>query len=383
MTKLAHLILIGGRPTPNVLTTRLLRPGLVVPIASYESQSEWPRLQKLLAAPGVTFTEKPFVADAFDLQALREACERALGLAPDAEWIGNVTCGTTLMSLVAYEALRDAGHTAWYLNTANRKVVVLAGREPAADECQQMFRLPFHLYAGIYKRDVKEQDGKHSPEPALLALARDLGQQPQLANEARNTLRSAKVDQLRDKDRREVVLTGIAPSLAAVLQQAATAGLALSCQIAGSQITLSLKGSSYWHFFDGNWLEMYVGDVARSIDLFDDVRVGVKIPADGVANNEIDLAAMAGTLLLLAECKSGKPKTEYLDTLRTLADMLGGHFVTRLYITSHIPEVPSEQWQSIMDQAAQRQVVVVHGGQLPKLADILRREVEHPTYSRR
>jgi len=152
-------------------------------------------------------------------------------------------------------------------------------------------------------------------------------------------------------------------------------------------------GKSLVRFATGDWLEVYAWWAAKEAGCFDDYRCVVTIQNAG-AGNELDLAATRAAALLIAECKTDDcafkmiKEKKYIEKLHSIADMVGGNFVTRLLILSQtVPQDADEQksYQSFCEQSRARQVVVVTGEQLKDLPDILRREsgaTGTPTYSR-
>lgn len=132
---------------------------------------------------------------------------------------------------------------------------------------------------------------------------------------------------------------------------------------------------------DGQWLELFGYDAAKQAGCFDDVCYNLAIPIPNQnATNQIDLAATYAASLLIAECKAEEEpfKTAHLDKLSAIANMIGGSFVVKLFITAR----SRQKTESFLDQAKARQIVVVTGEQLPDLATILKQETQQPTYAR-
>lgn len=103
------------------------------------------------------------------------------------------------------------------------------------------------------------------------------------------------------------------------------------------------------------------------------------------AKNQLDLAATRAASLFIAECKAEKKlfETEHLDQISAIADMIGGSFVVKLFITARSRQKADRQQVAVLlDQAKARHIVVVTGEQLPNLKDILAKEAKRPTYSR-
>lgn len=143
---------------------------------------------------------------------------------------------------------------------------------------------------------------------------------------------------------------------------------------------------SLWKFFSGDWLEIFAWESAQNAECFDDVGYGIKVHITGqTAAKEIDLAALSTTSLLIAECKTErKPfKIAHLDKFTSIADMCGGDSVVKLYVTARSRSTfPANVLKLFDDQAKARNIVVITGEQLNDLANILKREVNQPTYPR-
>ncbi len=160
--------------------------------------------------------------------------------------------------------------------------------------------------------------------------------------------------------------------------------------INATDIEIEIKDNNTFNFFNGDWLEVYAFTQAKSCmnggkDLFNDVQMSVEIPLDG-AIKEIDLACMHGAQLLIASIKTEeKPfKTEHLDEISAVANLVGDRFCKKMFITQVVPRNSSKSdqktFQSFLDQAKQRAIVVVSGQDLPKLKEVLEREAIKPSY---
>src|SRR5947208_2009926 len=101
----AQLILVGGRASiPNILTIIHQRPDVIVAVSSTESKKDVPRLEQAIKVVHPTYQlEQVDPVDAFDFSQIYSVCEKAVKNHPDAEWIFNITTGTTIMSIAAYE----------------------------------------------------------------------------------------------------------------------------------------------------------------------------------------------------------------------------------------------------------------------------------------
>ena len=371
--KQALLLLVGGRQMPNFLTAQYLRPNIVIPIASPEAMRDneaWSKIEPSLRQLNLQI-EVPKVVDAFDLSALKTASAEVVKSFPDVEkWRFNVTCGTSVMSIAAYEVAKELGLDAWYLDTDSRRVAVLNGNGPKGD----LFQVSLADYLHNYGRKISKPSSWHTREE-LRQLARHFAQpnsaisalQPQLAKalESKN---------IRGGQRVAVKVTPANQEVADLYRIVAGAGLFTDWQEKAESVRFLLDNNC-WEFLNGGWLELFVWLVAQDCECFDDSNYSFVIPADG-AENEVDFALTYSGTLLIAECKTdAKPfKSNYLTKLSSLATLLGNNFVGRLLITNQMADKTNANYVSFCNQAKTRQVVVVDGEQLSDLGTILRRE---------
>src|SRR5438132_769306 len=133
----ALLILFGGRIIPNVLTILHLKPQIIVPIVSEDELKRLDAFKKgvddLLQKERHSCewldskSGESFVIKAHNHGDIKQICEKVVKENKDYEWTFNITSGTSIMSIGAYEAaqkLKEEGTSisCWYLNTARRRV---------------------------------------------------------------------------------------------------------------------------------------------------------------------------------------------------------------------------------------------------------------------
>ncbi len=377
----ALLILIGGRQTPNVLSAQFLRPDVIAPIASREAMrpgEAWEKVRRVLEQLSPQVLD-PHTVDAFDLNDIRAQCAAAMGRFPDARWVCNITCATTIMSIGAYEVGLMRNASVWYFDTAGRRVVTLAGQPPDGDP----YRLSVENYLQIYNRSAQPTP---PPLTSWVTLARQMAQAPDEAIEFREILRRAGAS-VRFTQPRRLELPSLTPIMVQWCQQAQNAGFISALRTHSNYHEIHQADGAFWDFVNGAWLEIYAWDAAQRAGCFDDCRPGIKMPAQGGLSpmNQIDLAATYAASLLIAECKTEiQPfRTEHLDQLRAIASMIGGSFVGALFITARSQhKADAQALAAFRAQAQMRQIVVVTGDQLDQLPDILKREAIRPTFPR-
>lgn len=157
-----------------------------------------------------------------------------------------------------------------------------------------------------------------------------------------------------------------------------------------------IQTSADYEFLKGTWLEIYVWDQARqqrakgNAPLFQDAQFNFEIPSDVTgAYKEIDVGLMYAGQLIHCSCKSGGKgiwATEHLDELSAVSSLIGGRFCSRIFITSKSPpdagDDEYEGYRRFLQQAKDREIVVIAGDQLRSIGAVLAREADRPTFPR-
>ena len=156
-------------------------------------------------------------------------------------------------------------------------------------------------------------------------------------------------------------------------------------------VTYAIPAAGEQAFLNGAWLEEYVWEVAEELrrqepGLFDATGKGV-VFRSGSAVREIDFIALRGGVPLIASCKSGTDpwQKQDLDEVAAIAQLLGGSYAIRLFITHQPPPTSSypntaDPYVQFQEQASRQRVVLISGQELGRLAEILRKEMLTPTY---
>lgn len=380
MAKKGLLILIGGRQMPNFLTAQYLKPDLIVPIASKDeiAQGKWDKL-KLTFEPLCGNLAEFKEVDAFDLAEIKSKCNEAIAENPDVEWFFNVTCATTVMSIAAYEVAKENDIDCWYLDTNTQRVPALVGNPPESD----LYNVSIEDYLKNYGRTIFTKGEENIPAK-LQEFVTKLAQDVDFANKFQQSFQQSKN-------------TGIKGQKAVTIQDddvknawfdAEKLGLVFNLsENQNGKLFFNVKDLESSSFLNGGWLELYVWLTAKQSDCFDDIAYSVIAPAMQGAQYELDFALTFAGMLLIAECKTGKTSFEgiHLQRLNTRANHLGSNFVGKIYVTNQTINESSYGTQGFLEQAKQNNIVVVHGGNLHELNNILLKEAcvgTSPTYFR-
>ena len=123
--------LISRQTMQNLLPILQLEPQRVVFISTRQEDQSRLLLEAVLAQRAVKLEEPRFV-DAYAPEETREACRKLVEQFGAGRLIANLTGGTKVMSLAAYQVFADAQVACVYTDTPNRRLLYLypEGRAP-------------------------------------------------------------------------------------------------------------------------------------------------------------------------------------------------------------------------------------------------------------
>lgn len=387
----AQLILVGGRPMPNMLTILNEKPDIVVAITSRDRKEELPYVKKAIrellkkTKPNCNLDaldDEQYIVDAFNLHQINIACERALQCHPNAEWLFNITGATTIMSIGAYEVAKEHPQKAkwWYLDTGHTSVVTPTGSE----ENEQLFEITVKeyltaCYCTLEDGDLENYRTIH--ETLWLPFAQYIGRNPQQAALLKDVLKTIqdinKIEQRKiDADTPQPYdFEELSPETLMMLEQAAMVGIVSNWRREASSCHFLLSEPQY-KFLDGTWLEVYTQEEVKQIGMFSNYEWGKKIKDRYGRKNQLDVAMIYKAQLLIVECKTGGDafQAKTLQTLESIANALGRSFVTKILVTS-LPITDTE----VESRAKSSGIFIISRDDLPnirmKLADIATKDV--------
>jgi hypothetical protein len=182
-----------------------------------------------------------------------------------------------------------------------------------------------------------------------------------------------------------------------VWQYLVDVGLLASIECQSTKFKFTIKRHGDYAFLEGGWLELYCWHQAthqfaeNGEALFDGSAFNFEIPSnEHGARKEIDLGLIYAGQMLICSCKAGTNKiwsTEHLDELSAVSSLIGGRFCSRIFITSK-PALNKEErgafaeYERFLNQAKDRELVVIDGDKLASVGTLLAKEAIKPTYWR-
>jgi hypothetical protein len=388
------VILLGGRLTPNFIGILAYRPDMVECVVSEDEQSKWDDVVNLLSSiPHIQLASQPHVVPAYEMQATIHACQTIIECYPGASLIFNVTGATKVMGIAAYEVAKQNMLPAIYLDTTRGRFLNLTQLSDEAVPIQ----IGLADYLSFYGRQPSLKfnfDNLSLSKERAIEASILLASSGSAAREAITLLRQ----QNRGKGKRTVSISLnplLQPEVWQIVEQLNRLGLIINLtQNSEANFSCTIPDDANWNYLDGTWLEVFVWNQANQLQseeqevLFEECAFSFEIPGVEGVKKEIDVGCIYQGQFIHCSCKSEKSpfKTSYLDEIRAVSSLVGDRFCSRLFITNaYSPDKNSGGWydyQNFLQQAKDRQIVVVTGLELPNIAEILKKEAEKPTYWR-
>jgi len=378
-----QILLVGGRQAPNVIGVLMLRPAQIELLVSKDERNKINiLLESLMEIESLKLPEEEDIqeVDAYDFQSNVAALKQICGRHKDKEIQFNLTGSTKIMAIAAYEVAREEDISSFYVNTSGNRILWLTGSQ---DKSIQLTSLNVSDYLNIFGRKAlykfNFKNISFNREQALQA-ATILGKN---AVESRNMLQKIRIQQVKGNSGLQIPLSDFNENERDILK--ALRDIKALDIIDDSVI---LRSSNDFEFFKGDWLEIFVFNEASSLknkngtSVFNSCAFSLRIPMSA-AEKEIDVACMFEAQLIHCSCKTDRDpfKTLYLDELRSVSSMIGGRFCSRIFVTNAVFPDQNKQRQ-FLEQAKQREIVVVTGNELGKIGEILFRQAANPDYRR-
>ncbi len=382
------LILVGGRPMPNMLTVLHEKPDIIVPIISQDRLDELPHLkrsiQELLKDSGhkYTFVEDIGTVNAFNLDDIKQRCREALLAYSVTDWIFNITGATTLMSIGAYEIARAYADKkyirCWYLDTAHTNVIALIGAGRGKDIFQTTVKE--YITACYWSlRDGDNEGYRAKQETEWLSFAQWLGKNPETIGALKGFLRLLGNMQISGMPRptkdhpTTYTLAELSSKMYDFVCRAKQADI-LSNWNGNRHLCTFLLSDVQYQFLNGTWLELYTWDEVRKTGKFFSYEWSKKILDPRGRVNQLDVAMTYKAQLFVVECKTGQDafKAETYQKLESIANALGRNFVTKIVVTSSIPN------EDARTRARSSGILIFSKNDLPKLSEELAKQLTDP-----
>jgi len=301
----------------NVLPVLMFNPEQVVLFATPEEKKSADYLEKLFSNKSIKVNRIDNL-DAYDYHLFKQTVKNEIMKYED-RVILNVTGGTKLMALAAYESFIECSKPIIYCNTERNQIVHLY---PVLKTEKLQLELSVLDYLHSYGYDIIETR-TNSGKLEYYTLFEIL--------ERKNLLQ--KFSDFIDKFRSEYFLNQGSKTFNDRKEKL------FSIQKTSSNFILFVDNKKFVYdndkFLKGEWLEYYIFYFLKKIGV--NPELGVKIVSSSNVENEIDLIFMKDYQLYLVSCKTGRNSEPNKDIyeIETLRNIAGGTYGKAFLITSN------------------------------------------------
>lgn len=335
-----HVCMVSGQAVPNlipVLATEF-RPQEVVLLVTPSMKKTADALEKVIERACVK-VQQIALADKYDMQAIKDQVFDLLINIDKDKVALNVTGGTKLMAIGAYNLFHAEGYSSFYFTERDNSVIFLDDAEEATLVLQPP-KLKIEDYLALHGHPVKKGCSvRHTTQfnlpdlwHELIRAAKDCAEPIKAINAAiaksdRNALTVTMPKVVYDQQRHLDFVIDLFEE-AKLLQQKN-----------GKLQFTDLESKKY---VGGGWFEDYVFTQVKSIKGIQDVALNIELENQDKnihQHNELDVVVLANNALHVIECKTSnlanKDASDILYKLATF-DKLGG-LKTRQALVSYHP----------------------------------------------
>jgi hypothetical protein len=381
-----HLCLIDDTVTANItpVLDPNFRPQEVILLHSPAKSYQTDCLEAVLKPTGVTVSRWT-IQDPRDIEHLRDRILELL-IARETEDIAlNVSGGTRLMSIAAYEIFTEFNKPVFYVHPQTDDVIWMHRRDLPIVNVADRIKLPAFLRA--HGAEVSQQRPASGIPPHLRRLTQELISSTEtwskpltalnwLAQQAETNLQSPYLTESQRNWR----------ELNALIQRLATEGL-----LTYQDGYLHFPDENARFFVNGGWLEDYtyslIFGLRKALPKIQDIGHSIEIIRDSTGKavkNELDVAFLYNNHLYIIECKTKRfltspetrladfdtPGADVLYKLDTLKGILGGVHTQVMLVSYHSLSTWDKQ------RAQDLQIATCTSQQLVNLTEALTRWID-------
>ncbi len=307
----------------NVLPVLMFMPDNVVLFTTPEEKLCADNLEKLFKAKGINVVRRDNL-DAYDYIRFKEAVKEKLVKTHEAVWL-NVTGGTKLMALAAYEAFAEKDKKIIYCDTEHQKIITLF---PQYDSSKLFADLTIEDYLLSYGYTIEEtkriDNEKKYFELFSFIESNDLMNS---FTEMYTKIRESLSSEAMIKKPKFTIISN--DNLFQFQKNFDNYFIQF-----GKQKKSSIK-VEFSDFKSGDWLEFYIYYLLKQKNNLSPL-VGIKIKNQEGVENEIDVMVLKDFRLNIYSCKTGKKDNQFdLYQLETLRQITSGTFGKGIFVTAN------------------------------------------------
>jgi len=337
-----HVCLVSDQPIPNLTTVIQFRPDKVVLLSTKDKAAQAERLEGVMRKYCGRVESREILP--YEISDVMAVSESLMDEHDESEVTLNITGGTKIAAMGAFQSFFTRGKAIYYVNTRDNEIIRIY---PEADSIPIDVSIPIEDYLSAYgfrtEQYVKD-DGyvyrRKGVTNFLAVLAREheklIGSINYLVNKA-----------IPDPDKASYPIDVEFPRKSRIKELCEKLN---SCGVAEQvgKTTIRISSQDAARYLQGIWFEEYVYMIAKSLPV-DEVRMGVAgqwaVPGRKPLTNEFDVMIAKKNRLFYISCKTSDPdrkkgdslesvSKEYLYELDSLGDMAVGIFGKRMLVSA-------------------------------------------------
>jgi hypothetical protein len=391
-----RIMVMGGRFAPHFLGVVVAPPDIVEIVASKNTDPKQVEYaEKALNSINLKVTEdNKNIVDAYNFQDAFTVFKNLINKYPNSHLTFDIISAPKIPSFAARDVAKEFNQQLIFVDSRNGQIIKV---EPQEESNKFRIQIGLEEYLRCFGREPE-----YTFNISQLSINSDIAQKVseflvdnhESSNEALELIRSTG----QGRNKRTIPFKkskSVTSNALSILKKLNDFGLIYNIESdENNKVKYTIENDCDFKFLEGLWLEFYIYSRAKEMideenqEFWDDIAMSVRIHTER-SNKEIDIACMYRGQLIMCSCKSGKNvfETKHLDELRSVSDLVGGDFTTRLFITNQLPPAANNHssyndYQKFLDQAKARKIVVVTGESLKNIENILRLEAIQPTYQR-
>lgn len=373
-----HVCLVSDQPIPNLIPLRLEKPERVIFLVSEQKQQEALRLRRIIGPWGITIEER--LIPPFDLNAVADVCAGLIQEFGKDQLTLNVTGGTKVSALAAFEAFYSGGCRVIYVNSATDELLTLS---PAESKTSIPNLIGVRDYLASYGLLI--QKGSGQPSAGFGQRVRQTKRLAELFVKDDDLLQTVNrlTQPLLNKDRQGRGYLHLKPGDfegdgRQIFQLLRDAGIATP----GINDGININRPEDIFFLGGGWLEEFVYATVRELAVHE-VMINVKVEWAGtgkrLTTNEFDVLFTHRNRLHVVSCKAANMERESTEgskgkaaiyELDALADKAGGLFGETMLVSAR----PLSDYDRARSE--RMRIKVIAGRDLPQLKSFLNKVVD-------
>lgn len=310
--------LVSRQTMPNVLPVLMYNPEIVVLFATPEEIKSAVYLDRLFKQKGIKVIRKDGL-DAYDFQKFKEVIKSELENHPKDTCL-NLTGGTKLMALAAYEVFKEKNNKIIYCDTKHKRIIVLSP-EYKIQTLETSISIEDYLTSYGYRiieHKSYNQIKKYFPLFDFVEKNLKFSDFIRFCNRIRQKL-NQNIPYFSERD-----VFGKIFFHKRIESYEYEFGKPVR-----QRITFNKSD-----FRSGDWLEAYVYYKLKDLKNIE-IMAGVRIVSENETHNELDLVILKDFKLSIISCKSGKFNNQDLYQLETIRNIASGTFGKGIFVIAN------------------------------------------------